>query len=322
MTRKKIGIIGGAGYTGGELIRLLVNHPLVEIAFIQSESQAGKNVVEIHADLLGELDLKFVKSYDKQVDLIFLCVAHGAAKEIVAQLPETVKIIDLSADFRLSSDANRPFVYGLPELNKSAIATAQNIANPGCFATSIQLALLPLAAQQRLTSPIHINSTTGSTGAGKSLSSSSHFSWRQNNLSVYKAYTHQHLSEISKSLQSLQANFVEPIHMIPQRGSFTRGILSAICLETDLEIAELSHLFASYYENAPFVHLSPINIDLKQVINTNKCLLYLEKHENQLLIVSIIDNLLKGASGQAVQNMNLLFGFEETIGLKLKPSAF
>lgn len=327
----KAGIIGGAGYTGGEMLRILVNHPQVEIAFVNSSSNAGNLISEVHTDLFGDTDLRFTDQISQDIDVLFLCVGHGDAKKFLEANPinENVKIIDLSQDFRLIQNSkfkiqnlNREFIYGLPELNKEKIASAQNIANPGCFATCIQLGLLPLASKGLLQSEVHINATTGSTGAGQSLSKTSHFSWRNNNLSIYKAFEHQHLNEIGESLTQLQGEVKEALNFVPQRGDFTRGILAAMYIESGLTEEEAYELYESYYANHPFTHVSRKNIDLKQVVNTNKCLVHLEKHGNKLFIISIIDNLLKGASGQAVQNMNLMFGLEETAGLKLKAANF
>ena len=323
----KAGIIGGAGYTGGEMLRILVNHPQVEIAFVNSSSNAGNLISDVHTDLFGETDLKFTDQILQDIDVLFLCVGHGDAKKFLEANPisEKVKIIDLSQDFRLAQNsqlATRNFIYGLPELNKEKIASAQNIANPGCFATCIQLGLLPLASKDLLQSEVHINATTGSTGAGQSLSKTSHFSWRNNNLSIYKAFEHQHLNEIGESLTQLQGEVKEALNFIPQRGDFTRGILAAMYIESDLTEEQAYELYESYYANHTFTHVSRKNIDLKQVVNTNKCLVHLEKHGNKLFIISIIDNLLKGASGQAVQNMNLMFGLEENAGLKLKAANF
>lgn len=323
----KAGIIGGAGYTGGEILRILVNHPQVEIAFVNSSSNAGNLISDVHTDLFGDTDLKFTDQILQDIDVLFLCVGHGDAKKFLEANPinEKVKIIDLSQDFRLAQNsqlATRNFVYGLPELNKEKIQSAQNIANPGCFATCIQMGLLPLASKRLLQSEVHINATTGSTGAGQSLSKTSHFSWRNNNLSIYKAFEHQHLNEIGESLTQLQGEVKEAINFIPQRGDFTRGILAAMYIESDLTEEAAYELYESYYASHPFTHVSRKNIDLKQVVNTNKCLIHLEKHGNKLFIISIIDNLLKGASGQAVQNMNLMFGLEETVGLKLKAANF
>ncbi|MCZ4225298.1 N-acetyl-gamma-glutamyl-phosphate reductase [Pedobacter rhodius] len=323
----KAGIIGGAGYTGGEMLRILVNHPNVEITFVNSTSNAGNLISDVHTDLIGDTDLKFVSDIPQDIDILFLCVGHGDAKKFLAANPinENIKIIDLSQDFRLAANAEfekREFVYGLPELNHDKIKSAKNIANPGCFATCIQLGLLPLAAKGLIKSELHINATTGSTGAGQSLSTTSHFSWRNNNLSIYKAFEHQHLNEIGESLVQLQPSLTEALSFIPQRGAFTRGILAAMYLESDLTLDEAQKIFEDYYRAHPFTHVSRKNIDLKQVVNTNKALVHVEKHGNKLFITSIIDNLLKGASGQAVQNMNLMFGLEETAGLRLKAANF
>ena len=330
----KAGIIGGAGYTGGEMLRILINHPNVEIAFVNSTSNAGNLISDVHTDLIGDTDLKFISDIPQDIDVLFLCVGHGDAKKFLEANPidENIRIIDLSQDFRLnrnSSIENRQFIYGLPELNKTEIQAAQNIANPGCFATCIQLGLLPLAAKGLLQNEVHINATTGSTGAGQSLSTTSHFSWRNNNLSIYKAFEHQHLNEIGESLaQAAKASSSggglegAVLSFIPQRGDFTRGILAAMYTESDLTEDEAYELYESHYSSHPFTHVSRKNIDLKQVVNTNKCLVHLEKHGNKLFIISIIDNLLKGASGQAVQNMNLMFGLEENSGLRLKAANF
>lgn len=320
----KAGIVGGAGYTGGEMLRLLVNHPSVDIVFVHSNSNAGNLISNVHTDLFGDTDLRFTEVLSSDIDVLFLCVGHGDAKKFLAANPvaKDIKIIDLSQDFRLKANAGTEWVYGLPELNRDKIKTADFVANPGCFATCIQLALLPLAAKGLLKSEVHINATTGSTGAGQSLSGTSHFSWRNNNLSVYKAFGHQHLSEIGESLQQLDAGFDQQMNFIPQRGDFTRGILAAIYLESDLTEAEAQQLFEDYYAGHVFTHVSKKNIDLKQVVNTNKGLVHVEKHGSKLFIVSIIDNLLKGASGHAVQNMNLMFGLEESAGLRLKAQAF
>ncbi len=327
MKKIKIGIAGGAGYTGGELLRILVNHPNAEIVFIHSKSNAGKFIYEVHTDLIGDTNLKFTDKLSDDIDALFLCVGHGDAKKFLAEnnIHEKIKIIDLSQDFRLDQQStinNRQFVYGLPELNRDKIKTAKNIANPGCFATCLQLALLPLAANSLLKKDIHISATTGSTGAGQSLNATSHFTWRQNNLSIYKAFEHQHLAEIGQSLNSLQKGFTSEINFIPYRGSFTRGIIASVYTECDLSLDEAKKLYEAYYQTHPFVYVSKTNIDLKQVVNTNKGLLYLQKHSDKLLITSVIDNLLKGASGQAVQNMNLLFGLDEMAGLKLKAAYF
>ena len=320
LNKIKIGIVGSAGYTGGELIRILLNHSQAEIIFAHSKSNAGKLISEVHADLFGETYLKFSGTISLDIDVLFLCMGHGESKKFLTEnkINETIKIIDLSQDFRINSD----FVYGSPEMNHEKIKSANKIANPGCFATAIQLALLPLAKIDLLKNEIHVSATTGSTGAGQSFSETSHFSWRQNNLGMYKAFTHQHLKEINQSLKQLQNGFLPEINFIPYRGSFTRGILASVYTKCDLSFDHAKELFKNYYKQHPFVSVSESNIDLKQVVNTNKCLLYLEKHDNKLLIVSAIDNLLKGASGQAVQNMNLMFGIEETEGLKLKTIAF
>ncbi|MCX2495564.1 N-acetyl-gamma-glutamyl-phosphate reductase [Pedobacter sp. PF22-3] len=323
----KAGIIGGAGYTGGEMLRILVNHPHVEIAFVNSTSNAGNLISDVHTDLIGDTDLKFVSDIPQNIDVLFLCVGHGDAKKFLAANPinESIKIIDLSQDFRLHEKAkfeNREFVYGLPELNRDKIKSAGNIANPGCFATCIQLGLLPLAAKGVIQNEVHINATTGSTGAGQSLATTSHFSWRNNNLSIYKAFEHQHLNEISESLLQLQPSLTEALSFIPQRGAFTRGILAAMYLDSELTLEEAYAIYEDYYSAHPFTHVSCNNIDLKQVVNTNKALVHIEKHGGKLFVISIIDNLLKGASGQAVQNMNLMFGLEEDAGLKLKAANF
>ena len=356
--RVLVGIIGGAGYTGGELLRILVNHPSVTIAFVHSNSNAGNLISDVHTDLLGDTNLRFTdildfkqllkvspKGGDLERAVLFLCVGHGDAKKFLNAnaIDERIKIIDLSQDFRLAESSmliaeslqthnpqptTRNFIYGLPELNREAIKFANNIANPGCFATCIQAGLLPLAKAGLLKSEVHINATTGSTGAGQSLAATSHFTWRNNNLSVYKAFEHQHLNEIGQSLNQLQPNFIPTLggegglSFIPQRGDFARGILASMYTECDLSLEEATKLYEDYYASHPFTHISKKNIDLKQVVNTNKCLIHLEKHGNKLFIISIIDNLLKGASGQAVQNMNLMFGMEESAGLRLKAVAF
>ncbi|HRH56604.1 MAG TPA: N-acetyl-gamma-glutamyl-phosphate reductase [Chitinophagales bacterium] len=322
-TKIKAGIIGAAGYTGGELIRILLQHPNVEIDFCFSRSQNAEKISAIHTDLLGDTDLIFTNEINTDIDVLFLCLPHGEAKPFLEKyhFSPTVKIIDLSNDFRSKDNAD-DFIYGLPELNKHKIKEAAKIANPGCFATAIQLSLLPLAQQNLLQSDIHISGITGSTGAGTALSEATHFTWRNNNTSVYKAFTHQHLSEIKESITQLQTTYNQTINFIPYRGNFTRGIITTtyIDFEGNLDVARA--IFSRFYVDAKFVFISDKNIDIKQVINTNKCLLYLEKHESKLMIVSVIDNLLKGASGQAVQNMNLIFDFDEDEGLKLKPSAY
>lgn len=320
----RTGIVGGAGYTGGEMLRILINHPAVEIKFVHSNSNAGNLISDVHTDLFGDTDLRFTETLSSAIDVLFLCVGHGDAKKFLDanDIDRSIKIIDLSQDFRLKANAGNRWVYGLPEMNREAIKQASYIANPGCFATCIQLGLLPLTAKGLLKSEVHINATTGSTGAGQSLSATSHFSWRNNNLSVYKAFEHQHLNEIGESLKQLDNTFDQVLNFIPQRGDFTRGILAAMYLESDLTVEEARRVYEDYYAAHPFTHVSKKNIDLKQVVNTNKGLVHVEKHGNKLFIISIIDNLLKGASGQAVQNMNLIFGLEESTGLRLKASAF
>jgi N-acetyl-gamma-glutamyl-phosphate reductase len=322
-TTKKIrvGIVGGAGYTGGELLRILVNHPHATVEFVHSKSKAGKFIHDVHTDLIGDSDLKFTSELSDAIDVLFLCVGHGEASVFLKEnkIDDRIKLIDLSQDHRLN---NKEFVYGLPELNREHIKKAKNISNPGCFATCIQLALLPLAANNLLKEDVHIAATTGSTGAGQSLSTTSHFSWRQNNLSIYKAFEHQHLNEIGQSLTQLQKEFKKELNFIPYRGSFTRGIIASVYTSCDLGIDKMEQLYHAYYDVHPFVHISKTAIDLKQIVNTNKALLQLQKHGNKLLITSCIDNLLKGASGQAVQNMNLLFGLDEKAGLNLKAAYF
>ncbi|MEK6616583.1 MAG: N-acetyl-gamma-glutamyl-phosphate reductase, partial [Bacteroidota bacterium] len=311
---------GGAGYTGGELIRILLNHPNAEIIFVHSKSNAENLLSDVHTDLLGETEIKFSSSLSKDIDVLFLCLGHGESVKFLSinKISDKIKIIDLSHDFRLTSN----FVYGLPELNREKIKSAKNIANPGCFATAIQLALLPLAEKKLLTDEVHISAVTGSTGAGQSLSATNHFTWRNNNISIYKAFTHQHLSEITQSIKQLQTNFSSDINFIPYRGNFTRGILASAYTYSKLSLEEANELYQNFYKTHPFITVSEKNPDMKQVVNTNKCILYLEKHRDNLFIQSVIDNLTKGASGQAVQNMNLIFGLDETTGLKLKPSAF
>ena len=320
----KAGIVGGAGYTGGEMLRLLINHPDVEIAFVHSNSNGGNLISDVHTDLIGDTQLRFTGELSSEIDVLFLCVGHGDAKKFLDANPvaEGIKIIDLSQDFRLAQAAGTEWVYGLPELNRERIKDASHIANPGCFATCIQLGLLPLAAKGLLKDEVHINATTGSTGAGQSLAATSHFTWRNNNLSVYKAFEHQHLNEIGESLQQLDPQFDAVMNFIPQRGDFTRGILAAMYVETEMTEEEAQLLYEDFYAEHPFTHVSRKNIDLKQVVNTNKGLVHVEKHGDKLLVISIIDNLLKGASGQAVQNMNIMFGLEERQGLRLKATAF
>lgn len=322
----RIGIIGGAGYTGGELIRLLLNHPHADIRFIHSNSNAGNPVHQVHTDLLGTTELAFSSEVRDDIDVMFLCLGHGASTAFLKEhaINSDIRIIDLANDFRLESQAQqggRTFVYGLPELNRSAIEQAHDIANPGCFATALQLGLLPLA-QEGLLGDVHTTGITGSTGAGQSLSSTSHFSWRANNIQAYKTLTHQHIGEIHQSLHQLQGNNSPTVHFVPWRGDFTRGIFASSMVKTDISKNEAVALFKSYYQSHPFTFLSESPIHLKQVVNTNKCIIHLEKEGNMLVIHSVIDNLLKGACGQAVQNMNLMFGISENTGLDLKPLAF
>jgi len=322
----RVGIIGGAGYTGGELIRLLINHPNASIFFINSKSNAGKSVSIVHADLLGETDLVFTSDLSGDIDVLFLCVGHGDARKFLEEneIANHIKVIDLSHDFRLQAKANfkeRAFVYGLPELNREEIRSAENIANPGCFATAIQLGLLPLA-KAGLLNEIYTTGITGSTGAGQSPSSTSHFSWRANNIQAYKTLTHQHLGEIGQSVSQLQPNADVDLSFVPWRGDFTRGIFISSQVKCELSAEEISDLYKTFYEEHPFTIVSDESIFLKQVVNTNKAFIQLEKVGTKLVIHSIIDNLLKGASGQAIQNMNLMFGLKETAGLKLKANFF
>ncbi len=320
----KVGIIGGAGYTAGELIRLLINHPEAEITFVNSQSNAGHKISDVHGGLLGDTDLEFTDQLPLDtIDVLFFCMGHGDTRRFLEShtLPEGLKVIDLSMDYRLK-DESHDFVYGLPELNRRATCSAQHVANPGCFATAIQLALLPLAKHLMLNDDVMVTAITGSTGAGVKPQATSHFSWRDNNLSVYKAFQHQHVPEIKQSILQLQQSFDHEIDFIPVRGDFPRGIFAMVTVKTKMEIEELYRIFTDYYEDDSFTHVVRENIDLKQVVNTNKCLLHLEKHGDKLLIISCIDNLLKGASGTAVHNMNLMFNLEEKVGLQLKPSAF
>ncbi|MBC6991277.1 N-acetyl-gamma-glutamyl-phosphate reductase [Hymenobacter sp. BT491] len=323
MDKIKVGIVGGAGYTAGELIRILLHHPSAELTSVVSSSNAGNPVYQVHDDLVGDTDLAFSMALSGIEDVVFLCLGHGNSKAFLEKtdLPTSFKIIDLSNDFRLTADKQldgRAFVYGLPELNKAAIQQAQNVANPGCFATAIQLALLPLAAAGRLTNDVHVSAVTGSTGAGRELTETTGFTWRTGNLSIYKPFKHQHLGEIGESLKQLQAGFSSDINFIPYRGNFARGIFASVYTKSDLTQDEARQLFKDFYAAAPFTTVSDKEIHLKQVVNTNKCLLYVQKFDNQLLITSAIDNLVKGASGQAIQNMNLLFGRPEQEGLNLK----
>lgn len=322
----RVGIVGGAGYTGGELIRLLVNHPLVKIEFVHSKSNASNFIHQVHSDLVGETDLKFTGDLSDDIDVMFLCVGHGEAKKFLNenQIDSGIKIIDLSQDFRLEGSAEtegRRFVYGLPELNREEIRKASNVANPGCFATGIQLGLLPLA-QAGLLDEVYTTGITGSTGAGQSLSATSHFSWRANNIQAYKTLNHQHLNEINQSLKQLQPAGKVELNFVPWRGDFTRGIFTSSQMTCDESIGTLTDLYEAYYRDHPFTHLTTEPLFLKQVVNTNKCIVQLEKVGTKLVVHSAIDNLLKGASGQAVQNMNLMFGLDECAGLNLKANYF
>jgi N-acetyl-gamma-glutamyl-phosphate reductase len=320
----RAGIVGGAGYTGGETIRLLLNHPQTEIAFIHSRSNAGNPVHSVHPDMIGDTNLKFSDSLQQDIDVLILCLGHGESKKFLEEnaIGNKVKVIDLSQDFRLGEGTGgRDFVYGLPELNRDLITKANNIANPGCFATALQLGLLPLA-KAGLLKEVFSTGITGSTGAGQKLQDTTHFTWRANNISAYKTLTHQHLKEINRSLKQLQPSFAYPINFIPWRGDFTRGIFVSSCLSSDHSLDHIRKMYSEFYEGHPFTVVSDDTIDLKQVVNTNKCLIGIEKEGDKIVIHSAIDNLLKGASGQAVQNMNLMFGIEETAGLKLKSIVF
>jgi len=327
MKKIKAGIIGGAGYTAGELIRLLIHHSKVEIDFIFSTSNAGNKVSKVHQDLLGSTDLLFSNEINPEVDVLFLCLGHGNSKAFLEKnsFSDSTKIIDLSNDFRLTKDEvfnQKTFIYGLPELNKEAIKKANYIANPGCFATAIQMALLPLAKAEVLQNDVHINAVTGATGAGTSLSATTHFTYRDNNFSHYKAFTHQHLDEINQTVNQLQGDFNSDINFMPNRGNFSRGIFATLYTKFEGTLNDAKVLYSEFYKDAAFTFVSDEDIHLKQVVNTNKCILHLHKHEDKLLVTSVIDNLLKGASGQAIQNMNLMYGFEETEGLQLKANYF
>ena len=319
----KVGILGAAGYTGGELIRLLLNHPEAEIVFANSESNAGNPVTDVHEGLYGETDLKFTDQMPfEDVDVVFFCFGHGKSEQFLKEhaIPENVKIIDMAQDFRIKGEHD--YVYGLPEINREAIAKAQHVANPGCFATCIQLGLLPAAKMGLLKYDVSVNAITGSTGAGQKPGATTHFSWRNNNLSIYKPFTHQHLAEIRQSLEQVQGSLDVDIDFIPYRGDFTRGIFATEVVRTKADINKITEVYKEFYREAAFTHYCDKPIDLKQVVNTNKCLVHIEKYDNKLLITSCIDNLLKGAVGQAVQNMNIMFGIDETAGLRLKASAF
>jgi len=323
----KAGIIGGAGYTAGELIRILMHHSKTQLTFVYSTSNASNKISDVHQDLEGDLDLRFTGTIQTDIDVLFLCLGHGNSSKFLHEnkFSKATKIIDLSNDFRLEKDKifkNKDFVYGLPEMNKEAIKKADYIANPGCFATAIQLAILPLADAKFIKSDIHVNATTGATGAGTSLSKTTHFTWRDNNFSSYKVFTHQHLGEINQSISQLQLDFENEVIFIPNRGDFSRGIYVTVYTDFDGSIDKAKEIYKSFYKDAEFTFVSDKEIFLKQVVNTNKCLIHLHKHKDKLLITSVIDNLLKGASGQAVQNMNLMFGFEESLGLNLKANYF
>ncbi|MFD1162610.1 N-acetyl-gamma-glutamyl-phosphate reductase [Hwangdonia seohaensis] len=323
----QVGIIGGAGYTAGELIRLLMHHGKAEIDFVYSTSNAGNKISDVHQDLVGDLELKFTDTINPNVDVLFLCLGHGNSVKFLKNntFSDHTKIIDLGNDFRLEKDKvfnGKTFVYGLPELQKEAIKKAEYIANPGCFATTIQLALLPLAKNGLLQNDVHINAVTGATGAGTSLSKTTHFTWRDNNFSYYKPFTHQHLGEINQSVKQLQNNFSSELIFMPNRGNFSRGIFATLYTHFNGSLEEAKALYKDYYKDAKFTFVSDNELHLKQVVNTNKCLIHLHKHDNKLLITSCTDNLLKGASGQAVQNMNLMFGFDETEGIQLKANFF
>jgi N-acetyl-gamma-glutamyl-phosphate reductase len=323
----KAGVIGAAGYTGGEVIRLLLNHPKVELSFAQSESQHGKKVYSVHNDCFGATELMFDKQFTNNVDVIFLCKGHGESKTFLQknELPAHIKIIDLSQDFRhLNSNRHneKVFTYGLPELNKEKIQKSDYIANPGCFATCIQLALLPLVATNTIQSDIHVTATTGSTGAGQSATTTNHFSWRSNNHSGYKLLSHQHEKEILESLTSLQPSFTNQFYLLPQRGAFTRGIYSVTTIKEGYDSEVIKKQYSQFFANHPFSHIVPFELDVKQVVNTNNCFISIQQEKDSLIIISVIDNLLKGAAGQAIQNMNLMFGLNENEGLKLKATAF
>lgn len=323
----QVGIIGGAGYTAGELVRLLIHHSKAEINFVYSTSNAGNKISDVHQDLVGSLDLKFTDTINPNVDVLFLCLGHGNSVKFLEKntFSDDTKIIDLGNDFRLEKDKvfnGKTFVYGLPELQKEAIKKTKYIANPGCFATAIQLALLPLAKNGLLRNDVHVNAVTGATGAGTSLSKTTHFTWRDNNFSYYKPFTHQHLGEINQSVNQLQNDFSSEIIFMPNRGDFSRGIFATLYTNFNGSLKDAKILYKDYYKDAKFTFVSDNDIHLKQVVNTNKCLIHLHKHEGKLLITSCIDNLLKGASGQAIQNMNLMFGFDETEGVQLKANFF
>lgn len=323
-TKIKAGIIGGAGYTGGETIRLLLNHPDVTLTFVHSRSNAGNPLHSAHADLIGETSLTFSDTIDQQVDVLFLCLGHGESKKFLEEnkINSSIKVVDLSQDFRLGDTIpGRDFVYGLPELNKEKIKTASNIANPGCFATAIELGLLPLA-KAGILKEVYTTGITGSTGAGQKLQDTTHFTWRANNISAYKTLTHQHIKEITRSLKQLQGSFGGMLHFVPWRGDFTRGIFVSSTVSSDKSLEEVRKIYKDFYNGAAFTFVSDDTVDLKQVVNTNKCVIGLEKEGDKVVVHSVIDNLIKGASGQAIQNMNLMFGLDENSGLKLKSIVF
>ncbi len=319
----KVGILGGAGYTAGELIRLLLNHPEAEIKFVNSESNAGNLLTDVHEGLYGETEMQFTPQMPfDEVDVLFFCFGHGKSEAFLKEhdVPARMKIVDLAQDFRLSG--NHDYVYGLPEINKTKIAKAQHVANPGCFATCIQLGLLPAAQMKLINNDVSVNAITGSTGAGVKPTATTHFSWRMGNMSIYKAFNHQHVPEIRQSLKQVQGYLDAAIDFIPYRGDFARGIFATEVLRTDVDLDTIVAGYKEFYKDAAFTHYVDKAIDMKQVANTNKALVHCDKFGDKLLITSCIDNLLKGAAGQAVQNMNIMFGMDETIGLKLKPSAF
>ncbi|WP_185870273.1 N-acetyl-gamma-glutamyl-phosphate reductase [Blattabacterium cuenoti] len=322
----EIGIIGGTGYTSGELIRLIIHHPKARINSVVSRSSPDKKIHCFHQDLLGEIDMKFTDSLkNKEIDVVFLCSGHGQSRKELKKISKHVKVIDLSQDFRIMNQSifeGRNFIYGLPELQKNIIKKSNSIANPGCFATAILLAILPLAKKKLLKQHIHISAITGSTGSGKKMSETNQFSWRNNNISTYQIFKHQHIKEIKQTIQQVQDHFSSEIYFIPYRGNFSRGIIATLYTYSSFSLERNREIYKEYYKNHPFVEISDINIDLKQVVNTNKCILFLLKEKDQLIVISVIDNLIKGASGQAVQNMNLLFNLDETCGLKLKSVRF
>jgi N-acetyl-gamma-glutamyl-phosphate reductase len=323
-TKLKAGIVGGAGYTGGETIRLLLNHPGVDLVFIHSRSNAGNPLHSVHPDLIGDTDLRFTDTLIQDVDVVFLCLGHGESKKFLQEntLSSAIRVVDLSQDFRLGDAVpGREFVYGLPELNRDKIRKAGNIANPGCFATCIEVGLLPLA-QAGLLNEVYTTGITGSTGAGQKLQDTTHFTWRANNISAYKTLAHQHLKEIRQSLKQLQPGFGGEINFVPWRGDFARGIFVTSVITTEKSLDEIKELYKNFYKGHPFTSVADDTVDMKQIVNTNKALIGLEKEGDKLAIHSAIDNLLKGASGQAVQNMNLMFGLEETAGVRLKSIAF